>query len=52
VPDAAAFCAALETEGVLMGAMGPATVRAVAHLDVDRAGVETALRAAAGALRA
>jgi threonine aldolase len=52
VPDATAFCAALEAEGVLMGAMGPATVRAVTHLDVDGAGIETALRAAASALRA
>lgn len=40
VDDAAALCARLEAEhGVLMGAFGPGTVRAVTHLDVDADGV-------------
>jgi threonine aldolase len=30
-----------------MGAVGPRTVRAVTHLDVDAAGIERALSAAA-----
>jgi threonine aldolase len=47
VADAPAFCAALEADGVLMGALGPDRVRAVTHLDVDAAGIETALQAAA-----
>jgi threonine aldolase len=50
VADAPAFCAALESEGVLMGALSPRRVRAVTHLDVDAAGIETALAAAARAL--
>jgi threonine aldolase len=52
VPDAPAFCAALETEGVGMLPVGPNRVRAVTHLDVDDAGIDRALHAAAGALRA
>jgi threonine aldolase len=52
VPDAPAFCAALQAEGVLMGAMSATTVRAVTHLDVDRAGIDTALRVASSALQA
>jgi threonine aldolase len=51
VPDAAAFCAALERDGVLMYAIGPQRVRAVTHLDVDRAGIERAVAAARSALR-
>jgi len=43
--DPAALCAALEREGVLMGAVGPRTVRAVTHLDVDRTDIDTALAA-------
>jgi len=43
--DPAALCAALEREGVLMGAVGPRTVRAVTHLDVDRTNIDTALAA-------
>jgi threonine aldolase len=43
--DAAGLCAALERAGVAMGAMGPGTVRAVTHLDVDRAGVQRAITA-------
>jgi len=52
VPDAPAFCAALEREGVGMLPVGPDRVRAVTHLDVDDAGIERALEAAGGALRA
>src|SRR3954466_9575731 len=50
VPDAAAFCAALESDGVLMGPLGARAVRAVTHLDVDAAGIDGALKAAARAL--
>ena len=49
VPDAAAFCAAMEADGVLMGPLGPSRIRAVTHLDVDAAGIEEALLAAARA---
>jgi threonine aldolase len=35
----------LASRGVEMGPMGPGRIRAVTHLDVDRAGIETALRA-------
>ena len=52
VPDAPAFCAALEREGVGMLPVGPDRVRAVTHLDVDDDGIERALRAARGALEA
>jgi precorrin-6y C5,15-methyltransferase (decarboxylating) CbiE subunit len=48
VRDAVALCAALERAGVLMGPLDATSVRAVTHLDVDRAGVERAL----GAVRA
>jgi hypothetical protein len=34
-----------------MGAIGPRRVRAVTHLDVDDAGIDRALTAAAAALR-
>jgi threonine aldolase len=47
VADARGFCARLEAEGVLMGALDARTVRAVTHLDVDGGGVERALAAAA-----
>ena len=50
VPAAAAFCAALDREGVKMYAIGPQRVRAVTHLDVDRAGIERAITAARTAL--
>jgi len=43
--DAPALVARLAERGVLMGATGPRQVRAVTHLDVDRAGVERALDA-------
>jgi threonine aldolase len=46
VAGAAAFCAALEAAGVLMGPVGASRVRAVTHLDVDAAGIEVALAAA------
>jgi threonine aldolase len=52
VPDAPAFCAAIERDGVGMLPVGPQRVRAVTHLDVDDAGIERALEAAGGALRA
>src|SRR3954447_1538833 len=52
VPDAPAFCAALERADVGMLAAGPDPVRAVTHLDVDDDGIERALRAARGALDA
>jgi threonine aldolase len=48
--DAVAFCAALEREGVKMGEIAPDRVRAVTHLDVDRAGVERAIAAARSVL--
>ena len=50
VPDANAFCSALETQGVRMSMLGPQRVRAVTHLDVDRAGVERAIAAVRAAL--
>ena len=34
--DAAAFCAALKTKGVLAGGLGPRVVRFVTHFDVSR----------------
>jgi threonine aldolase len=43
--DAPAFVADLAERGVLMGALRPDQVRAVTHLDVDRAGIERALAA-------
>jgi threonine aldolase len=45
IDDALELCAALEREGVRMGAVGPDRVRAVTHLDVDADGIEVALRA-------
>jgi threonine aldolase len=50
VPDAEAFCAGLDRAGVKMYAIGPQRVRAVTHLDVDRAGIEEAIAAARDAL--
>lgn len=49
--DAERLCARLLAEGVRMGPMGARTIRAVTHLDVDRAGIDKAiatLRTAAG----
>jgi threonine aldolase len=50
VPEASAVCAELERRGVKMSPLGPARVRAVTHLDVDRGGVETAIAAVREAL--
>ena len=44
--DAAAAIERLAAQGILMGAMGPRTIRAVTHLDVTGAQVEQALAAA------
>jgi threonine aldolase len=46
VDGAPAFVDALERRGVRMGALDSRAVRAVTHLDVDRAGIERALVAA------
>ena len=48
--DAPRLCAALLGRGVRMGEMGPRTVRAVTHLDVDAAAVDKALAALRGLL--
>jgi threonine aldolase len=45
VDDPARVLGELASRGVEMGPMGPGRIRAVTHLDVDRAGIETALRA-------
>jgi threonine aldolase len=50
VPDAEGFCAVLQAEDVLMGALDARTVRAVTHLDIDAEGVQRALTAARKAL--
>ncbi|HEY9565740.1 MAG TPA: threonine aldolase family protein [Nocardioides sp.] len=42
VPDAVAIVAAAREEGVWVSAVGPTTVRAVTHLDVDAAAVRRA----------
>jgi threonine aldolase len=52
VPDAPAFADALRSEGIVVGPLDAHTVRAVTHLDVDRAGVDAAVAAAARALTA
>jgi threonine aldolase len=43
VDDPAGVVAALLAEGVEMTQMGPGRIRAVTHMDVDRAGIERAL---------
>ncbi|PYM16600.1 MAG: low specificity L-threonine aldolase [Candidatus Rokuibacteriota bacterium] len=48
--DAPAAVAGLLERGVRMGAMGPRTIRAVTHLDVDADGIERALEAARSVL--
>jgi threonine aldolase len=48
--DAEAVVTALRARGVRMGALGPRTIRAVTHLDVDAGQVEQALQAAAAVL--
>ncbi len=45
LPDAKATVAELERRGVRMSAYGPRRVRAIAHLDVDDAGIERAVAA-------
>ena len=50
VADARALVAALADAGVKMGALGPTTVRAVTHLDVDAEGAERAVAAVRAAL--
>jgi threonine aldolase len=45
VDDADALCSRLADDGVVMGALGPRSVRAVTHLDVDAAGVRRAVDA-------
>ena len=45
VPDATALVGALWERGVEVTPMGPARIRCVTHLDVDRRGVERALTA-------
>ena len=45
---AAEFCARAAEQDVHVGAMGPSTVRAVLHLDVDDADVDRALEVLAG----
>src|SRR5262245_34138608 len=44
-PDARAVVARLAERGVRMSAYGPRRVRAIAHLDVDDAGIERAIEA-------
>jgi threonine aldolase len=51
VPDAFTLARRLSEQGVMIGAMGPRTMRAVTHLDVDRAGIERALNALHAALQ-
>jgi threonine aldolase len=51
VPDALAFTAALAQRDVAMSHFSPTRVRAVTHLDVDDAGIDRALAAAAEALQ-
>jgi threonine aldolase len=43
--DAAWVVGELEKHGVLVGALSPHVVRAVTHLDVDRAGIDRAVAA-------
>jgi threonine aldolase len=50
VPDAPAFLGRLAGEGVAMTPLGPTSVRAVTHLDVDAEGVAFAVEAARRAL--
>ena len=52
VADAPALVAALARDGVKMGALGPRTVRAVTHLDVDADDVDVAVAAVRAALAA
>jgi threonine aldolase len=45
VAEPAAVVAGLLVEGVEVTQMGPGRIRAVTHMDVDRAGIERALEA-------
>ena len=45
VPDAPAFARGLRERGVLINPIGPKALRAVTHLDVDRAALDRALAA-------
>jgi threonine aldolase len=45
VGDPEALCAGIERHGVRMGAVGPRSVRAVTHLDVDAEGIQRAIEA-------
>lgn len=47
VPDAYGFCAALGERGIRVGPLSDRLIRAVTHLDVDRAGIERAVKAVA-----
>ena len=49
--DAAQTVAQLLDHGVRMGALGPRTVRAVTHLDIDHAGIDRALTAVRAVFR-
>jgi threonine aldolase len=49
--DAPGLVARLLEQGIRMGALGPRTVRAVTHLDVDRSGVDRAVSAVRAVLR-
>jgi threonine aldolase len=50
LPDAATVVARARAQGVLLGAFGPRTVRAVTHLDVSRAQCERAAEVLVGLL--
>jgi threonine aldolase len=50
VHDAPALIGALWERGIEMTPLGPRRIRAVTHMDVDRAGIERALAAAREAL--
>jgi threonine aldolase len=45
VDDPEGLCSALRRDGVVMGPVGPRSVRAVTHLDVDADGVQRAVEA-------
>ena len=49
--DAPTAVKRLLAHGVRMGDMGPRTIRAVTHLDVDSAGIDRALEAARDVFR-
>ena len=52
VPDTAVFLAGMYEREVAMTPLGPTTVRAVTHLDVDATGIELAVEAARATLSA